>query len=359
LSGGNTCPEWLPPPLSRGRIARGDDQAIDPVLHDLWDSSHRSHDHRKPRGHRRKKRDGESLPKGREGENIHRPEQLGQVATRSKEEDGIPDPLPHGLIAEPILLPPAADDQKGHLPPVPGQPAGGVDQVFLPLLLFEAPHRPDEEPVSGQTELPPGLFPRQHAVELLHIHAIGDYADFPRRDPVVSCDVVADRLRSRKDERRPAGEPPVEDTAKDLGPDVRVVNGDDGGDPFPERRKTAVQVRMVHMSVNEIDPLPPDQRTKKGDDLPVEPALPEFSKFLHPDAGGLDLRPDRPFPSDAADDRKETGPVEIARQGKKVIFRPPHSQVDDEVEDADRPLSRSPISLTHRPRPRDGPVPPP
>ena len=94
--------------------------------------------------------------------------------------------------------------------------------------------------------------------------------------------------------------------------------------------------------------LPPDQRTKKGNDLPVEPAFPEFPEFFHPDAGGLDFRPDRPFPPDATDNGEETGPVEIAHKGKKVIFRPPYGQIDDQVEDADRRLSRSRISFTHR-----------
>jgi hypothetical protein len=107
------------------------------------------------------------------------------------------------------------------------------------------------------------------------------------------------------------------------------------------------------MGVDEIDPLPPDQCAKKGNDPTVKSALPEFSKFLYPDAGGLDFRPDRPFPPDATDDRKETGFVEIPRKGKKVIFRSPYGQIDDEVEDADRPRSRSRISFTHRSRPRE------
>ena len=124
-----------------------DDPSVDSVLHDLRNPANGSNEYRQPRGHRRQKRNGKTFPQGREGEYIHRPEQLGKVATRSKEEDGIPDTLPHGLLTEPILLPPAPDDCQGHLLSLPAQPPGRFDQVFLPLLLFETPHGSDEEPV--------------------------------------------------------------------------------------------------------------------------------------------------------------------------------------------------------------------
>jgi len=152
-----SCPGWLPPPHSEARCpdrvfvdspdrlreATGslgrDDQAIDPVLHDLGTPPTGVTITGSPAAIADRSAMGKPST-GREGECIHRAEQIGKVATRSKEEDGIPDTLPHRLLTEPILLPPAPDECQCHPLSLPAQPPDRFDQVLLPFLLFETPH---------------------------------------------------------------------------------------------------------------------------------------------------------------------------------------------------------------------------